>query len=267
MSAYPPPVSLSDRIIVALAERPRSQQELSALLPRVSMDAIGIKLAELRRAMRIVLVDGTWRIRAGSSADQEVERVQKAAAREERARQLEQTSAPAKPAPAAEPAPTPADATAETQRTCTQCGETHPIWDFYAAKNGRGGRRADCKYCTRKASRELAVARKRARDARAMPAALPPVEETPAAAAAPAAEPETPPPPEPAIAAENVVAFPGAKAAPKTIEDLVNRVRGQASARVTPLQHVQVLDPVTGAHSMLLSPDGLRALRDQLAGL
>jgi len=66
--------------------------------------------------------------------------------------------------------------------------------------------------------------------------------------------------------AEKVVAFPGAKPAAKTLEDIVNRRFGPASARMTPLQHVQVIDPVTGIHSMVLSLEGLSALREQLAG-
>ena len=38
-------------------------------------------------------------------------------------------------------------------KTCTKCGETKPLDDFYRDKTGAGGRRPDCKECVREYSR------------------------------------------------------------------------------------------------------------------
>ena len=38
-------------------------------------------------------------------------------------------------------------------KTCTKCGETKPLDDFYRDKTGAGGRRPDCKECVREYKR------------------------------------------------------------------------------------------------------------------
>ncbi|SHE13805.1 Uncharacterised protein [Chlamydia abortus] len=39
-------------------------------------------------------------------------------------------------------------------KTCTKCGETKPLDDFYKQKDGKHGRRGDCIECTRKRQSE-----------------------------------------------------------------------------------------------------------------
>lgn len=42
------------------------------------------------------------------------------------------------------------------RKTCTRCGETKPLDDFYAEKNGKFGKRSRCKTCYKAASVEWA---------------------------------------------------------------------------------------------------------------
>jgi hypothetical protein len=39
-------------------------------------------------------------------------------------------------------------------KTCSKCGETKPLEDFHSQKDGKFGRRGDCKVCLRAAQRK-----------------------------------------------------------------------------------------------------------------
>lgn len=234
------PVSLEDRILAALAEKPRTELALRGVFPRVHPDALHIKLTELRRAGRVASIEGAWRLTPGSNAAPEVERVQ-AAARAVKREPL--------PPPPLDPGPVEIGL-----RECKACGESKPLTDFNRHPKGKDGRRRDCKKCQAKAN----VARRRAR-LEALQAAV-----DAQRSAAPAAAATVEPAPEPPAApAENVLQFPAPKAAPKTLEDVVNR---RATVSAASLESIMIADPVTGRQQLVLSADGLRALREHLAG-
>lgn len=259
----PAPVPLADRILAAIAEKPRTELALRAVFAKVHPDALHIKLVELQRAGRVQLIEGNWRLTPGTNAADSVERVQSAAKA-------------AKREPLPPPPLDPGPIVIQQLRTCSHCHVEKPLSEYHKAPNGKDGRRGDCKQCCIERTRKWQE-RKRARSEAAVErlraATPPPAEPVPEPPAPVAEAPAAPPPaePEPARAVEpppssTILQFPGvAREPPKSLEDVVNRHRVQV--RVTDLKHVAIADPVTGVHQIVLSPEGLKVLREQLASL
>lgn len=243
------PVALADRILAALAEKPRTEVALRAVFPRVHPDALHIKLVELQRAGRAVSVENAWRLAPGTNAAESVERVQAAANVVKR---------DPLPPPPLDPGPI----VLPKLRKCTQCGEEKPLTEFHRQPLGTDGHRADCKCCVRIRQRKR-QAEKRVRSEAAVerlrPEPVPAVAETQASELTPPAASEPAP-------TSTILQFPAPpREPPKTLEEVVNRQR--AVGRITKLHRIVINDSEVGPQAMVLSDEGIRALREQLATL
>lgn len=269
-------LQLIDRIVAELAEDPKTEDDLVVCFPKAGRQVIRVKVAELKRAGKITERDGVFRLRPGTDATAEVAAVtvERAATNAENARKVGQAIAAARkqravPPPASPPAPLrakrellppppldPGPIVLEQLRTCTKCEVEKPLSAFGKRVKAKGGIRNECKACV--------AARQRDRMARLQAAARAIAEQkaaaAPAAVVAPAREPE---PPAADVPDLKVLTFPGPKPAPKTLEEVANRFR--ATVQRTTAERIVVADPLFGVQYLVLSDEGLRALREHLA--
>lgn len=120
--------TLADRILAALSKEPMTERDLALTLPRVALDAIRVKLVELKRAGKAVVHDGVWKLAAG---------VVTPLAPDDDGREDIDPPAAAPEAPRA--------AISSDSQVCTDCREDLPLSDF--PRNGGGGRHQFCRRC------------------------------------------------------------------------------------------------------------------------
>lgn len=146
--------TLADRILAALSREPMTETDLQLEFgPRIALDAIRVKLVELKRSGRVLVAEGVWRLAAGVITP------------------LREPPAPPPPrapasaaaaAPSDEPAPASAEIPHDTQ-VCVDCERDLPMHEF--PRTASGGRKTVCRVCCgkriaaakhRKAAAELA---------------------------------------------------------------------------------------------------------------
>jgi len=250
---------IADRLLVALAGEPMSEDDLVLTFPRASRDVIRLKLTELKRSGRVVGNDGVYRIAPGQAAPADA---LEAVEEESRAVRVDGERRAASASEAAARQRPPAALTEYGYRDCAQCRARKPLLEFPRVRGGGVGPR--CKAC------RAAGAGAKHRQARLQaelrgerpPAAAPATTREPAPVEAPEVEQEIT---EASQTSATVLEFPTGAARERTATPGQSGPATSARVSIRSMTLITVVDaPMNTVWNLTLSDAGVEALRAAL---